>query len=218
MKVRAGFVSNSSSSSFILNSNTYDTVFDAAIEMLNIRTEDGWPECPEIPLIKKAISLGVDQDTAVRFSTCNYETYIFKEERTKEIYVSTCTNHPFYNQLDFIHSGGGADEGDFSKEIENTYFWHILSDTFGKDVTREEFKKFKHNNPELFVNDHSNWPHCWIVTNDGHRKHWSELIITPDNRIICPECFIENKEQGMLLALKNYKGIVAPTKKKVKLR
>ena len=51
MKIRNGFVSNSSSSSFIID--TDQTTFDVARYMLDIRTKDEWPKCPEKDLLKQ---------------------------------------------------------------------------------------------------------------------------------------------------------------------
>lgn len=214
MKVRAGFVSNSSSSSFILSNKTYQTVFDAALAMLEVRTQDDWPECPEKPMIIKAKSLGVDPDTAVTFSTCNYDTFIFRHNG--ELYVSTCNNHPWWNNLDFGNQDGGYDDGDFRDLEAETYFWHILEDLVGKHITDDEWKAFARAHPELNID--RSWPSCWMKDEDGRHMHHDHPVRTPEGEIVCPKCFRIAKRPGMILVPREYNGLVAPVKKRIKLR
>lgn len=95
MKIRTGFVSNSSSSNFIISGKRH-TVFSVAKEMLAIRTDHNWPECPELDRINEAEQLNVDPDTPIAFKTCNFNTYIFKfPDKHGEIYVETCSDHAF---------------------------------------------------------------------------------------------------------------------------
>lgn len=215
MKIRAGFVSNSSSSSFILSTKTYETVFDAALAMLEVRTQDNWPDCPEKPMIIKAKSLGIDPDTAVTFRTCNYDTFIFRHKG--QIYVSTCNNHPWWDHLDYVSQGGGHDNGEFRDLERKIYFWHIAFDIMGKPVTRNEWKNWLSSHPDIekqLANDgYYSYPRCW-----AEDRHWCDPVRTPHGEIICPRCYQEQKRHGMLVAMQQYKGILAPVKKRVKLR
>lgn len=104
MKIRKGFVSNSSSSSFIVDSQYHETTFDLAKEMLEIRNED-YQEyeadrkqyTPEIDNINKAIQDGRDPNQAISFNSCNYRTYI---KKIGNYYlVMTSNNHPFENDV-----------------------------------------------------------------------------------------------------------------------
>lgn len=87
MKIRNGFVSNSSSSSFILNADG-NTVRDIALLMIPQRN---WPN--DYDLISRIQKLTCDPDLPITFSTCNYDTFIIKIG--KYIYVNTCHNHDF---------------------------------------------------------------------------------------------------------------------------
>jgi hypothetical protein len=106
MKIRTGFVSNSSSSSFLVSVSAYKSVFALALAMLKIRNDD-WTDSSksELNSEKKAILASeMDQNTPVAFTTTNYDTYIV---RCGDVYaVSTCNNHNFSTALDGVtHTG-----------------------------------------------------------------------------------------------------------------
>ncbi len=96
MKIRSGFVSNSSSSSFILT--TEKSVLEYALMMI---PERNW-ESSDTKLIEQLTELknsdDYDPDTAICFSSCNYDTYI--KRINDYVYVSTCNNHPFNDVLE----------------------------------------------------------------------------------------------------------------------
>jgi hypothetical protein len=104
MKIRQGFVSNSSSSSFVISSDAYDSVFDVALAMIPHR-DWGHQDRKLMAKIRKAMGKGgkkntqtEDPNTSISFPTCNFDTYIVKKG---EYYlISTCHNHPFYDVLD----------------------------------------------------------------------------------------------------------------------
>lgn len=99
MKIRKGFVSNSSSSSFLIK--TDESVFDIALKMLEMRNCD-WADLysedelySEINAIKKS---KLDENTPVCFNTTNYKTYIIKKGSVAAI--ATCNNHSFWSLFD----------------------------------------------------------------------------------------------------------------------
>lgn len=90
MKVRIGFVSNSSSSSFVIPKKEYSSVFDLAKKMIPSRD---WQDSDNelIRKIEESEIRGMDKNTSICFQSCNYETYIVLY---KDYYlVSTCNNH-----------------------------------------------------------------------------------------------------------------------------
>jgi hypothetical protein len=102
LKVRTGFVSNSSSQSFLVQVSAYGSVFSLALEMLHIRNAD-WSDgnMPRDRLAAEAKSIRAskrDPNTSVAFQCTNYDTYIVK---CGDVYaVSTCNNHAFCDRLD----------------------------------------------------------------------------------------------------------------------
>lgn len=86
MKIRNGFVSNSSSSSFIIKKdNDIKNVFDLARIMI--------PKVeykPQIKEVLERLNTGKDPNTSVRFYSCNYDTYI--KNYGNYLLVKTCNN------------------------------------------------------------------------------------------------------------------------------
>lgn len=87
MKFRSSFITNSSSSSFIITPNgILKTVFDVVKIMLLIRDansddyESKWkPSARElIAFLDEAKENGIDLNFPITFSTCNYDTFIAK--------------------------------------------------------------------------------------------------------------------------------------------
>ena len=94
MKIRSGFVSNSSSSSFIVSSEHFPTVRDLAIKMINIQIDESRNENDEwsegyikhneqyIERLNK-----IDENQSVSFPSCNYDTFMNYYD-TKDVVVS----------------------------------------------------------------------------------------------------------------------------------
>ena len=147
MKTRNGFVSNSSSSSFILNTKNINSVASYMLDLV-IREFGSWDK-DDSPVIRskkterekkerlskyrtwernlrKAYKIKDIQSGKIGITTpsCNYETYIIK--RDNSIYISTCNNHPWDFEASSIYSGGGADEDDkVHKIIEKSFFYNV---------------------------------------------------------------------------------------------
>ena len=90
MKIRTGFVSNSSSSSFVLKvGNPFKTALEVAEHMIPFRE---WET--DQTLLNKIKNLKYSRQTdlnAVCFKSCNYDTFIAK---MGEVFlVETCHNH-----------------------------------------------------------------------------------------------------------------------------
>jgi hypothetical protein len=210
MKIRNGFVSNSSSSNFIVGSSSigYSTLFDLAQDMLLIRNNDfddyvenkaQWDE--EINAIHKAIKEQRDPNTSIYFHTCNYNTFI------KKIYdyyvVTSCNNHMFTERLrgivncpqnvkNWLDEKGYLVEDDifpFSEKIRESkfqsgeIFWSPIHDI---EISLYDY----HGSKEKKVAEE-------FCKKDGH---FSDMIVLASTKeIICPICYSQghknNKEQ-----------------------
>lgn len=176
MKIRYGFVSNSSSSSFIISKVGYPTVFSLALAMLAIRNSEGWTvKHKEERKIKLAIARNLTHNVPVTFQTCNYDTYIMPKDNS--YMVSTCNNHSWYSLEPFmIHSGGGHDEGEFREEESKTCFWCIREGILGTPISNLEVENLVR---QGVLNKH------WC-DKEGHFDTWCRLT---DGTIVCPTCW-----------------------------
>jgi len=134
MKSRAGFVSNSSSSSFIVNA---ESAFDIVKLMIPLR-EDGWEEAnAELLELIEDMQERVDCES-LRFRTCNYDTYIARVG--DKFVVETCNNHRFWEIGSFEH----LDE-DYVYENEKELGWYdiefydIEGDFYFKKLSESEY-------------------------------------------------------------------------------
>ncbi len=130
MKIRLGFVSNSSSASFIVDLDNYSNTFAVAKAMLELITKHNailWhekveQECAqmELELLDKAIKEGVDPNRPV-FIPGNYDICIVKQEDGYDI--NTNFDYPFYELKGF----DGVDFFTYMNDSEIDYF-HINPD------------------------------------------------------------------------------------------
>jgi hypothetical protein len=103
MKTRIGFVSNSSSASYLVPLSAFNTVFDLAEQIIKIRDDD-WAEIGSEGIryntkekLLRAKDRAISPDTPVQFQTTNYPTWIKKTD--KGFILETCNNHHELNML-----------------------------------------------------------------------------------------------------------------------
>jgi len=98
MKTRSGFISNSSSTSFVIDASRYPDTFALATEMIKAR---GWEDDKDlVQRLRSARNQGMDPDTPVSFNTVNYHTYIVKYGGY--YIVETSHNYAWYEMLEGI--------------------------------------------------------------------------------------------------------------------
>ncbi len=150
MKKKIDFITNSSSSSFILPASIKDTK-DVAKQMVDIIFKE-WKEFDNKPdeeyskqIYDNIKKLNKDENIMIPFS-CNYETFIFRMEDGR-IFVDTCNNHDweFSMNIDEHFSPDDYVENE-EKKRNKQIFVNIESgvkDTKKNllDIINEEFKK-----------------------------------------------------------------------------
>lgn len=144
MKIRNGFVSNSSSSSFIVGANSTMEVFKM---MLPVIKEDymgysdgiaGWEKFHAKRITKFLESQPDDFNGGIMIPfTCNYETYIFPA-MSGRCYVETCNNHDWekYLRVEFV---------------DDRYYRNIDGVTKFVDVSTGKISTAKNYNDDLYA-------------------------------------------------------------------
>lgn len=141
MKTRLGFVSNSSSSSFVITGESYPTLFDLAVAMVVRR---GWEQ--DDALIKKIKSSTLYHNMPISFSTCNEDTYIVMYE--KNFHVKTCHNHDWEGFYDTVDEGSQPGLKGLRHDISSPFdnqdwydvdhrfeFWYPEYDIIGHEIS-----------------------------------------------------------------------------------
>jgi hypothetical protein len=154
MKIRSGFVSNSSSSSFIVNAKSSMEVF---LKMIGV-VYDEYKEYDEGAWWKKHHEENVMrfiEEHADKFNegiiipfTCNFATYIFPA-RNGQCYVETCNNHPwesvfpdmFEDESECRHYEDGKTSFVNVSTGEKTTAKKFTDDEYAKIFTKLDVKK-----------------------------------------------------------------------------
>ena len=204
MKSRQGFVSNSSSSSFIIGHTRIDevatTMFDIVMEDWNCCDDgkyremyEGWRQNLKDALTTSSV---LDGTIGLMLPSTNYETYIIIKDG--KIYVATANNHDWTPlNDDMVGSGGGEDDE------ETDAIYSLLKDcTFFNIKNRiiHSYHKYSFQDKETYVCPN---PEC-------NRYYGSYVII--DGEKVCGECY-----KGVLNTNKILDEIGKPESKKIRI-
>jgi hypothetical protein len=185
MKKRHSFVSNSSSSSYIISAD----ISDVATQMLDLVIKD-WGHDADPYGIKevhdtwrKNLAKFLNRDdikegkAGIHFPSCNYDTYILY--KNGQSYVATSWNHQWEDLEVFessTYKGGGEDDEDqctvyglFNEE--NPLFWDVRdsklitrskedSETSIKMCCPECYKKYPHDTFVYYYEDDKGTKYC----------------------------------------------------------
>ncbi len=164
MKIRSGFVSNSSSMSFILGLDQFTDVFQLATKMLRIALEEDDEERYKLAKkhLKKARAGGIDPNIGVSLPTANCNTYILRKD--DGYYIDTNQDYDGWDGLEPWRSKGGGDDH-FGLEKGNAFYFAEL-DVIGKLVDKKE-------------PDYCHQP--------GHSSY-EEVIRLKDGPVLCTKC------------------------------
>ena len=173
MKTRNGFVSNSSSSSFVLKvGQPFETTLDIAEYMIPKRDWDNDEE-----LVEKVRKLKYNKTPihALKFNSCNYDTFIAK--MGEYFLVETCHNHDWdlydFNvnrPLEFEEYFGDDSFYELSNKIN---FYNLEHDVYGRTISYNE-EKYTPNNKTYCEKCFSDY---WVI----------------NNKVVCLVCEKENK-------------------------
>lgn len=188
MKIRSGFVSNSSSSSFIISNKNFPNVRSLATYMLKKKIREtsdyhdyDWKDesiNDDKKFIKKLKDL--DENQSVCFPSCNYDTYIKKIG--DQYFVATCNNTNWdlnsYSEKLSENTKEALNDllntyDESSNEYENIYdilnsryneFYHIDNDYYDlrHDIIGIETYDYCPN-----VDNHNSYTHLWQTRKYG---------------------------------------------------
>lgn len=209
MKIRKGFVSNSSSMSFIASLDSYNNVFHLAMRMMEIQIEDRldddmgyntrelteqdyeWIDRLQsyIDKLKNLEEIGIDPNTPVIIPSTNFDTRIV--QKNAGYYVTTSNNHYQWEDLEGIIKIISDNEEYSQEEIENFrlstnyYFYDVVSDIVKKELSCRDYPK-----EVRWCNKH--------LSTQG-RPITTYRFMIGDGDIICPRCDKEKLDRARLI-------------------
>lgn len=156
MKLRNGFVSNSSTTSFIVDLEEYENTIALARKMLKVMIEDEDGNLEEYDIerfeallnqLNDAEEAGLDANSPIMFPTTNFETFIMKKD--DGYHVDTDFG---FDWEDFMEGIGEMNfEPEFDLYKENVPFYIIEHDIMGK------FKEVYADNTPCKTKEHDAW-------------------------------------------------------------
>lgn len=202
MKIRNGFVSNSSSSSFIISTKDFENVRSLATYMINKKIEeyeeyrDNGEDVDNFDKTLIERLQNIDENQNVSFPSCNYDTYIRKVGNY--YLVATCNNTDW--DLDEYNTRINSDIKEELLKIRDTYTkgsddYEVIDDLIENGDRYYEFSSFGRDfydlNKEIIGIE--TWEYC-----PNHEEKWGHNIWdTLKYGKICLDCspYLKRKEK-----------------------
>jgi hypothetical protein len=124
MKERKGFVSNSSSSSFIVHdpNRTTSQIMREMLKLVKAERKEYKTNTRSITKIIKWLQYHPKKDMPLVYpNTCNYETWIFKNKNGFDTLIHTCNNHNCNwesMEFDFRHDDNHEEDWLYMKTLK----------------------------------------------------------------------------------------------------
>ena len=198
MKIRNGFVSNSSSSSFIISDKKFPTVRSLATYMLKQKIKESRYNREEeyINYDKEYINnlQNVDENYPVSFPSCNYDTYIRK---IGDCYLVATCNNTDWNLYSYNTSMLTEKAKVALKELKKSYSKGSDDRREIKDILNGEISEFYSFGSDFYdLNEQiigvETYDYCPNTTNHNNYTHlWNTLT----HGKICLKCEEIRKEK-----------------------
>jgi len=141
MKTRNGFVSNSSSSSFIVHDpkRTTAQIMRDMLKLVKAEWKEEKYNTRRITKVIKWLQSHPRKDVPIMFpNTCNYETWIFKNNNESDTIIETCNNHDCnWDSMDFDYRS----EDDYDEDRKYMKSLKFLDLTTMTEKTYDEYNK-----------------------------------------------------------------------------
>lgn len=141
MKQRHGFVSNSSSSSFIVRGTkrTTSQIMREMLKLVKAERKENKYNTRKITKVIKWLQTHPKKDMPLVYPyTCNYETWIFKNKDNTDTIIETCNNHDCnWESMDFDYRS----EDDYDEDFKYMKTLKFLDLEDMKEKTYDEYNK-----------------------------------------------------------------------------
>ncbi|NPV13079.1 MAG: hypothetical protein HPY57_15035 [Ignavibacteria bacterium] len=189
MKVRNGFVSNSSSSSFIIDQNRWNNISELAEYMIK-RVEYK----PQVNEVLQRLKECKDLDQPVMFYSCNYDTWINKYG--EHYFVTTCNNEDWGDVYSDLNEDNAID---IYPELEDVNCPGSIN--WNKVQENVNFFDLERN---LFYQRTNVWQECKTPVNNHNKFCGYTEYVKIHGEIMCPNCFhLENGKPSKYLMYKD---------------
>lgn len=172
MKTRTGFISNSSSSNFILRDT--NNVLQVARRMIKVISDDKNKKLEKFDKLIEDNRDILSIDMPVTFISCNYDTYIYT--LGPNLKIETCNNTNWDEALAPYYLTGNEDEN----TKPDCYFWQLDVDLLVKEIPYAEsvFCKEHFLSSHFIFDEHTKMcPKCYLKIKD--HKTFTQLNNTP---------------------------------------